>query len=81
MREKGALGKRLETLFEAMKDHERRGSLRRSLDKLEDEVRWQSLKSAVDVLQEMLDSIPSILPYAPFNLCLCLDALDEKKTV
>lgn len=49
-------------LFEALKDAERRRSLRSKIDKLEDEVRWQSLKGAVDVLQEMLESIPTIPP-------------------
>lgn len=62
VREVGALGKRLEALFEALKDPERRRSLRGKLDRLEDEGCWQSLKSAVDVLQEMVQSIPTVLP-------------------
>lgn len=62
IREGGALGKRIEALFSALKDSERRRSLMGKLDKLEDEGCWQSLKSAVDVLQEMVQSIPTVLP-------------------
>ena len=59
--EEGALGKRLEALFEALKDPERRRALRSKLDGLDDQVRWEGLKIAVDDLQKMMHSIPTLL--------------------
>lgn len=76
--ENGALGKRLEELFEALRDPERQRSLRDKLDKLEDEGCWQSLNSAVGILKEMVQSAPTVLPLALFNSRLYLDISNEK---
>lgn len=62
VKEGETLGDELEKLFSDLKDQERRQVLKNVLNKAEDEGYLRSLKSAVRLLQKMLNLIPTTVP-------------------